>query len=248
MEEIQKGKKFGLIGKNISYSFSRDYFTKKFKKLGLDEYQYVNFDLPSIDDFTSLNVSEVSGFNVTIPYKEKILQFLDKVDDVAAEIGAVNTIKITSNYNLIGYNTDYYGFLESLKPKLKLHHKKALVLGTGGASKAVLFAFKKLNIDYLVVSRSPDERQISYKDISKRILDDFSIIVNSTPLGTFPDVAMCPALPYEYITDQHLLFDLIYNPDKTTFLAKGQARGAQICNGLQMLELQAEKAWSIWNH
>ncbi|MET2984218.1 shikimate dehydrogenase family protein [Aureibaculum conchae] len=247
MEKMQKERKFGLIGKDISYSFSRHYFTKKFQELKLENHRYVNFDLQTIEDFSQINLEEVSGFNVTIPYKEKIMQFLDKVDGVAKEIGAVNTIKITNENQLIGHNTDYYGFEESLKPFLKSHHKKALVLGTGGASKAILFVLKKMHIDYLVVSRTPKNKQISYQDITKKLIGNYTVIINSTPLGTYPNVDKCPDLPYQYITEQYLLFDLIYNPEKTTFLTKGEANGATIINGLKMLELQAEKAWTIWN-
>ena len=247
MEKMQKERKFGLIGKDISYSFSRHYFTKKFQELKLDNHRYINFDLQTIEDFSQINLEEVSGFNVTIPYKEKIMEFLDKVDDIAKEIGAVNTIKITNKNQLIGHNTDCYGFEESLKPLLKPHHKKALVLGTGGASKAILFVLKKLNIDYLVVSRTPAKKQISYQDITKSVIENSHVIINSTPLGTYPNVDKCPDISYQYITEQHLLFDLIYNPEKTTFLTKGEANGATIINGLKMLELQAEKAWTIWN-
>ncbi len=247
MEKILKERKFGLIGKNISYSFSRQYFTEKFQELNLDYHKYVNFDLQTIDDFSKIDLKEVSGFNVTIPYKEKIIQYLDEVDEVAKEIGAVNTIKITNKNKLIGYNTDYYGFQESLRPLLKSHHKRALVLGTGGASKAILYVLKKLNIDYLVVSRSPKNNQICYQDITEKLMNSYSLIINSTPLGTYPDVQKYPDIPYEHITNKHLLFDLIYNPDKTAFLNKGEQKGASIMNGSKMLELQAEKAWEIWN-
>jgi shikimate dehydrogenase len=184
--------------------------------------------------------------NVTIPYKEQVLDFLDEIDDDAAEIGAVNTIKITHN-KLKGFNTDIYGFEESLKPFLQKHHTKALVLGTGGASKAVIFVLKKLAIDYLIVSRNPVNDQISYQNITKKILKSHTIIVNCTPIGTFPKIDLCPDIPYQYITNNHLLFDLIYNPSKTKFLSKGEAKGAIISNGLKMLELQAEKSWKIWN-
>lgn len=247
MEKNLQIRKFGLIGKNISYSFSRHYFTNKFQDLKLKNHQYVNFDLQAIDNFLKINLEEVSGFNVTIPYKEKIFQFLTEVDNVAKEIGAVNTIKITNNNQLIGYNTDYYGFRESLKPLLKPHHTKALVLGTGGASKAILYVLKELNITYLVVSRSPKDGQISYKDISEKVINDYTLIINSTPLGTYPDIDKCPNIPYNYLSDKHLLFDVIYNPEKSTFLKKGEQKGATIINGLKMLELQAEKAWEIWN-
>jgi len=247
MEKAQKKYKYGLIGKNISYSFSRQYFTEKFKKLELEDREYVNFDLQSIDELSKMDFKTISGFNVTIPYKEQILKFLDSIDDEAKEIGAVNTIKITKSNKLVGYNTDFFGFHESLKPLLKKHHKKALVLGTGGASKAIIFVLKKLNIDFLVVSRNPVKAQISYQDITEKVLKKYTLIVNCTPLGTHPEVKKCPSIPYQFITNQHLLYDLIYNPKKTTFLIKGKNKGATICNGLKMLELQAEKAWEIWN-
>jgi len=247
MEETQKKYKYGLIGKNISYSFSRQYFTEKFKKLKLEDCEYVNFDLQTIEEFSKMDFKAINGFNVTIPYKEQILKFLDTIDDQAKEIGAVNTIKITKNNQLVGYNTDFFGFQESLKPFLKPHHKKALVLGTGGASKAILFVLKKLNIDCLVVSRNPVKAQISYQDITKKVIEKHTLIINCTPLGTYPDVDKSPNIPYLFITNQHLLYDLIYNPEKTSFLSKGEKQGAAICNGLKMLELQAEKAWEIWS-
>lgn len=247
MEKILKKRTFGLIGKDISYSFSRHYFTKKFQELGLTDHEYVNFDLPTIKDFSQIDLDDVNGFNVTIPYKEKIMQYLNRVDDVAKEIGAVNTIKIIAKNRLIGYNTDCYGFENSLSPLLKPHHKKALVLGTGGASKAVLYVLKKLNMECVVVSRNPNNNQIAYNDITEKNIDNYTVIINSTPVGTYPDVDNSPNIPYRFLTERHLLFDLIYNPEKTEFLAKGEAHGATISNGLRMLELQAEKAWEIWN-
>ena len=237
MEKTQKKYKYGLIGKNISYSFSRQYFTEKFKNLKLENSEYVNFDLQAIDEFSKLDFKRISGFNVTIPYKEQILKFLDTIDDEAKEIGAVNTIKITKNDQLVGYNTDFFGFQESLKPFLKPHHKKALVLGTGGASKAIIFVLKKLNIDYLVVSRNPVKAQISYQDIIEEVVNEYTLIINCTPLGTHPDIDESPNIPYQFISSQHLLYDLIYNPKKTTFLSNGEKQGAIICNGLKMLEL-----------
>jgi len=247
MERTQKKYKYGLIGKNISYSFSRQYFTKKFKNLKLEDCEYVNFDLQTIDEFSKMDFNTISGFNVTIPYKEQILKFLDSIDDEAKEIGAVNTIKITKDNQLIGYNTDFYGFQESLKPFLKPHHKKALVLGTGGASKAIIFVLNKLEIDFLVVSRNPIKAQISYQNITEKVIDKYPLIINCTPLGTHPDIDKSPKIPYQFISSQHLLYDLIYNPEKTSFLNKGEKQGATICNGLKMLELQAEKAWEIWS-
>ena len=245
-KDLRPKHKFGLIGKDISYSFSKNYFTLKFKKLGLNDYEYVNFDLKSIDEFKDLIIKELKGLNVTIPYKENIIEFLDEIDEEAKLIGAVNTIKIDKRGNLKGYNTDVYGFEESLKPRLKKSHKKALVLGTGGASKAVCYVLDKLNIDYLIVSRTPEKTQISYTDLNRSLLEKHTIIINCTPLGTYPKVEEYPKIPYDCITKKHLLYDLIYNPEKTRFLKEGEKRGADISNGLKMLELQAEKSWNIW--
>jgi shikimate dehydrogenase len=248
MEE--KKSKFGLLGKNISYSFSSGYFTKKFEKLNLKKHKYVNFDIPEIKDFPSIieETPNLKGMNVTIPYKEVVMQYLDKLDETAKEIGAVNTIKFTKRGDLKGYNTDIFGFENSIKPFLKKHHKKALILGTGGASKAVAYAFKRNDINFKFVSRNPSEKnQISYKDLSEEILEEYTVIVNCSPIGTFPNVNDAPKIPYQFITDKHLLFDLIYNPEETAFLKKGKEKGAAIKNGYQMLELQAEEAWRIWN-
>ncbi len=248
MEE--KKSKFGLLGKNISYSFSSGYFTKKFEKLNLKKHKYVNFDIPEIKDFPSIieETPNLKGMNVTIPYKEVVMQYLDKLDETAKEIGAVNTIKFTKRGDLKGYNTDIFGFENSIKPFLKKHHKKALILGTGGASKAVAYAFKRNDIKFKFVSRNPSEKnQISYKDLSEEILEEYTVIVNCSPIGTFPNVNDAPKIPYQFITDKHLLFDLIYNPEETAFLKKGKEKGAAIKNGYQMLELQAEEAWRIWN-
>ena len=239
-------KTFGLLGKNISYSFSRGYFTKKFETLKLTDYEYVNFDLPSIELLPTVLNDNVLGFNVTIPYKEAVMEFLDIVSDEAREIGAVNTVKV-ENGKLKGFNTDYVGFEESIKPLLKSHHKKALILGTGGASKAVKYVLERLKIQYRVVSRNPSKGQFSYNDITKKIIEEHTIIINCTPLGTFPNIDNSPDIPYKYLNNNHLLYDLIYNPAKTTFLAEGERKGATIFNGQKMLELQAEKAWEIWN-
>ena len=246
MKKILKERKFGLIGKDISYSFSRQYFTKKFQELKLENYQYVNFDLPAIDDFSRINLEEVNGFNVTIPYKEDIIPYLDKVNSKAIRIGAINTIRITKKGKLKGYNTDEYGFRKSILPLLEKHHKKALILGTGGASKAIAFALKKLHLPYQFVSRKTDDN-FNYNSLTETIIKEHQIIINCTPLGTFPNIDECPNIPYQAISNTHLLYDLIYNPEETTFLRKGRENGATTCNGLKMLQLQAEKAWQIWN-
>ncbi|PWG06387.1 shikimate dehydrogenase family protein [Polaribacter aquimarinus] len=250
MEE-RKNKLFGLLGKNISYSFSRGYFTKKFENLGLKKHKYVNFDLQNIDELPKVlkkNKDTLNGINVTIPYKEEVMQYLDKLDETAKEIGAVNTIKFTKRGNLKGYNTDVVGFENSIYPFFKKHHKRALILGTGGASKAVAYALKKNDIKVKFVSRNPNgKKQISYLDITEEVLKKYTVIVNCTPLGTSPDIEKCPNIPYEFLTEKHLLFDLIYNPEVTTFLKKGLKKGATIKNGHKMLELQAEESWRIWN-
>lgn len=248
---MREGVKFGLLGKNISYSFSKNYFTKKFIELDLDNYSYVNFDIPSMDEFPSIlnnQIENLKGINVTIPYKEEIFKYLDEVDSDAAKIGAVNTIKIIENSKLKGYNTDVYGFEQSIKPLIQNYLQEALILGTGGASKAVAFVLDKLQIPYNFVSRNPqNEKTISYKMIDKEILHKCKLIINCTPLGTFPNVDSLPDLPYHLLSKQHVLYDLIYNPKVTAFLKKGKELGAKIKNGEDMLMLQADKSWEIWN-
>ncbi len=239
--------RYGLVGRNISYSFSKGYFTKKFETLGLRDHSYENFDLPQIEGFVQLLESQnnIKGLNVTIPYKEAIIPYLDVMDANAKKIGAVNTIKIEGKL-LKGYNTDVYGFRKALEPLLKKHHHKSLILGTGGASKAVAFVLDELGLAYQWVSRTPKEHQIDYASINKETLREYPVLINCTPLGTYPNILDKPPIPYEFLGRDHLLFDLIYNPGKTAFLKEGESRGAAICNGLRMLELQAEKAWSIW--
>ncbi|MBV7267919.1 shikimate dehydrogenase family protein [Winogradskyella luteola] len=240
--------KFGLVGKDISYSFSRDYFAKKFKHENLP-HSYVNFDIYSINELDDIikNTPNLKGLNVTIPYKEDVIPLLDDLNKRAKKIGAVNTIRITRYQKLIGYNTDYYGFKKSLRSHLKKHHKRALILGTGGASKAVAYALKKLKIQYDYVSRSEKEGvKFLYSDLTDDIISTYTIIINCTPIGTFPNVNECPDIPYDAITENHILYDLIYNPEQTKFLSCGDIKGATTINGLEMLKLQAEKAWDIW--
>ncbi len=249
MGTIEKQRvRYGLIGRNISYSFSKGYFTKKFKAMGLVGHSYENFDLAKIDAFKTLisTYNDIKGFNVTIPYKEAILPYLTEIDGIAKRIGAVNTIKVSGGI-LKGFNTDIYGFQKSLEPMLQHHHQNALILGTGGASKAVSFALTELGIAHQFVSRKPAITELGYGDLSANIMKSHTILVNCTPLGTHPNILEKPNIPYDLIGNKHLLFDLIYNPDKTAFLQEGEARGAKICNGLRMLELQAEKAWEIWS-
>ena len=251
MTEKENKHLYALVGRNISYSFSRGYFTEKFEKLDLEDHKYINFDIQSIHELPQKikeNKKRLKGMNVTIPYKLEVFNFLDRIDKKALKVGAVNTIKISKNGRLKGFNTDVYGFKKSLKPLLKKNHKKALILGTGGAAKAVVFVLEMLEIKYKQVSRAPEgKKQISYSDITEEMMNSYHLIVNCTPLGTHPNVENCPDIPYEFISDKHLLYDLIYNPAETTFLKKGKEKGAIIKNGLEMLELQAEKAWKIWN-
>ena len=242
-------KRFGLVGRNINYSFSKGYFTDKFNSENFEGCTYENFDIQEIDGFTEIikNTSDLKVLNVTIPYKEAVIHFLYKLSKKAALIGAVNTIKITKKGKLKGPNTDYYGFKKSLEPLLKSHHKKALILGTGGASKGVAFALDELDIPYTFVSREAKENAIDYNRINATTFDNFQIIINSTPVGTSPNTEAYPLIPYEYFTKNHIAFDLIYNPAETQFLKKAKEQGAQIKNGLDMLIFQAEKAWDIWN-
>ena len=242
-------RKYGLIGKNISYSFSKQYFTTKFEEENKPNFSYENFDLSEISQLQSV-VEEtlyLKGLNVTIPYKEAVFPFLDKINKKALVIGAVNTIKITKKNKLKGYNTDYYGFKKSIKPYLKPHHQKALILGTGGASKAIAFAFNQLQIDYTFVSRNPKLGEFCYEELNETIFNQYHLVINCTPLGTFPNTTEFPPLPYSFFTEKHLAFDLIYNPSETNFLKKAKAFQAETVNGYQMLVFQAEKAWEIWN-
>jgi len=240
---------FVLVGKNISYSFSKGYFSEKFLKLNLANHSYENLDFQNIEEFPDFIKQNptISGLNVTIPYKETILPYLDKLSKKAAEIGAVNTIKITKSGKLKGFNTDYIGFKKTLEPLLNSNHKKALILGTGGASKAVAYALKQLEIPYLYVSRAAIGETISYNQLDENTFKEFQIIVNCTPVGTTPNTHLYPDIPYDYFTKNHIAFDLIYNPSETMFLKKAKEQGATIKNGLEMLALQAEKSWEIWN-
>lgn len=242
--------KLGLLGKNISYSFSRSYFKKKFENENIKNTTYENFDIESIDLLPSIikNTEGLRGLNVTIPYKEQVIPFLDKIHKKAKTIGAVNTIKITKKGKLVGYNTDCYGFKNSIKPFLKNHHKNALILGTGGASKAIAYTLNELGISFQYVSRKLSKNVgFSYDTLTENDVKNHQIIINCSPVGTFPNIDHCPNIPYNGIGQDHILFDLIYNPEETLFLNKGKQNGATTINGLKMLELQAEKAWSIWN-
>lgn len=246
-------KLFGLLGKTLSHSFSKKYFTEKFLALNLSDHKFELFEIHTIEDLPKLwsEKMPLAGMNVTIPYKEQIIPYLDKLDDSAKEIGAVNVVKFTKDGQKIGFNSDYYGFRNSLLNTLKLNQlpipKAALILGTGGASKAVLVALKHLNIDYKMVSRSKSKADFDYEDLRKIDFNQYTLIINASPLGTYPNVDECPDIPYQDLTNQHLLFDLVYNPEETLFMKKGLDNGAAAKNGLEMLHLQAEKAWEIWN-
>ncbi len=242
-------KTFALVGRNISYSFSRRYFAEKFAHEQITDSEYVNFDIPTIEELPALirTTPTLIGMNVTIPYKEAILPLLDEQSEELMTIKACNTIKVLPTGKLKGYNTDYIGFHDSLVLYLKPHHNKALILGTGGASKAVIFTLEQLGIPYILVSRKASAQAISYASLGEEIIRSHLLIINTTPLGTSPDTQAFPPIPYEFVTDKHLLYDLIYNPEKTVFLAKGEAQGATILNGYPMLALQAEASWEIWN-
>jgi len=247
---------FGLIGYPLGHSFSQKYFTEKFKRENITDAEFKNFPLEDVSDFPKLieNNPSLRGLSVTIPYKEEIIKFLNEVDDVVKEVGAVNCIKVSLMTDdgrpmLKGFNTDVFGFEKSLLPLLKSQHTKALILGTGGASKAVKHVLKKSGIEFSFVSRSqqPEAGSINYNNLDSKIISTHTLIINATPLGMFPDVNSYPQIPYEYLTEKHLLYDLVYNPEETLFLKKGKERGAQIKNGLEMLQMQADKAWEIWN-
>lgn len=241
-------KLFGLIGYPLSHSFSKHYFTQKFQREGIADCVYELFPIEQIELFPELvsDHPDFKGLNVTIPYKEKVLPYLSELSEAVKEIGACNCIKI-QNGTLIAYNTDVVGFEESLKPLLKSHHTKALVLGTGGAAKAVVWVLKKLGIEYSYVSRRSGEGVLSYDQINEEMLHRYPLIINTTPLGMQPNTDTKPSLPYEAISSEHLCYDLVYNPVTTSFLAEADKRGATIKNGQEMLELQAEAAWAIWN-
>ena len=245
-------KQLGLIGFPLSHSFSKKYFGQKFEKKNILTWQYDLFPLENIQELPALFESRnnLVGINVTIPYKEQIIPYLDELDTAASEIGAVNTVKIVDGKR-IGYNTDVYGFEKSLcdfmKASANTAVKNALVLGTGGAAKAVVYVLKKLGIKAQMVSRSKKNEVLSYSDLSTTTLNDFQLIINTTPLGMSPNIDAAPNIPYSQLTSAHLCYDLVYNPKKTVFLALGEKKGCPIKNGLEMLQLQAEKAWEIWN-
>lgn len=243
---------FGLIGFPLSHSFSKKYFTEKFEREGIKDCRYENYPLEEIallNPLISQN-PDLTGLNVTIPYKEQVMPLLDDTDEEALKIGAVNTILISRPNGktwLKGFNTDVYGFRESIAPFIQQRKYNAFVLGTGGSSKAVAFVLKNMGMEVKFVSRNPrSDNHVSYGDLPE-LIGPPAVIVNASPAGMYPDAGNCPDIPYELITPEHILFDLVYNPPETLFLAKGKARGAKTINGLQMLHLQAGKSWEIWN-
>ena len=265
---------YGLIGYPLGHSFSRKFFTEKFEQEGIDA-QYLNFEIPSIEEFPKIIESHptLRGLNVTIPYKQQVMQYLDEIGPEAKAIGAVNVVRIApqppkgEGYRdasqqtdvadaiplrglggLTGYNSDVIGFVNSIRPLLKPHHKKALILGTGGASKAINYGLKeKLGLETLFVSRTARENVITYDDVTKDVLCDYEVIVNCSPVGMYPHVDECPALPYEAMSERHLLYDLVYNPLETLFMKRGAEQEATVKNGLEMLHLQAIASWEFWN-
>ena len=245
-------KKFGLIGKSLSHSFSKDYFLQKFTKEEISGVQYDLYELSDSSELLSLinkNKGTLMGLNVTIPYKQEVIPFLKEIDPAAEKIGAVNVLKIDNKGNLKGYNSDYYGFKTSLEKfaGTSLTGVKALILGTGGASKAVRQALIDLNIPFQYVSRKRSNEVIGYEDLTPTLIKEHKLIINTTPLGMYPQINNCPDIPYHAISDGHLLYDLIYNPEETLFMKKGIEKGAKVIHGLEMLILQAEKSWEIWN-
>ena len=244
---MRNKKQFGLIGKNIEYSFSRKFFSEKFSSDNkYSNYDYTNYDIESIHDLNNVfNSKNLCGLNVTIPYKEKIISFLDKISDEAEQIGAVNTICF-ENGSKVGYNTDIFGFTGSLKMNKIDNIDSALILGTGGAAKTIIYFCNKNNIPFNVVSRQESNLNLSYNELNEDIFKKRVLIVNCTPLGTYPDINRCPKLPYELINKENILFDLVYNPSETLFMKKGKEIGCKTLNGYQMLRLQAEMSWKIW--
>ncbi|MCT3959964.1 shikimate dehydrogenase [Elizabethkingia anophelis] len=242
---MEKPVKLGLIGKNISYSFSKQHFEQKFKKLMLSAYTYDLFDLQQIDEVAKLlEDADVRGFNVTIPYKEQVIAFLDELSDEARQIGAVNTVKVLADGIRKGFNTDAFGFEKTLLAHKKDYHTSALILGDGGAAKAVKYVLDKHNIAHKTVSR---KSELNFDNLTSEIVKEHTLIIQTTPVGTFPNVENCLVFPFEGLSDKHLIIDLIYNPNYTKFIKNAAEKGAKTVNGYYMLEQQAEKAWEIWN-
>ena len=246
-------KRYGLVGYPLEHSLSPQYFNEKFKRFGISDSRYDLFPLDTIEKFGAFinSYSDLQGFNVTIPYKSAIIPYLDKIDPAAEIIGAVNTVKVEhsdSSIILTGFNTDATAFRNSLKPLLKSCHKRALILGTGGSSKAISFVLNELAIPHIFVSRNEQQTgSIQYQEITSELISENYLIINCTPIGMFPD-SNAPPIPYKYLSNKHLLYDLVYNPEKTEFMINAERMGALAKNGMEMLHLQADAAWEIWNH
>lgn len=239
--------RYGIIGCPLGHSFSRKFFTEKFAVEGIDA-EYVNFEIPSIERFPEVTDAnpQLKGLNVTLPYKTSVIPYLHELSDEAAEIGAVNVIRVR-NGRLKGFNSDIIGFTESIRPLLKPCHTHALILGTGGASRAVRVALSHLGIEWTYVSRTPHEGMFTYPDLTPEVMRKYTVVVNCSPVGMFPHTDECPGIPYGCLTSEHLLYDLVYNPCQTLFIRKGAGQGATVKNGLEMLHLQAVASWDFWN-
>ena len=239
--------KYGIIGYPLGHSFSRGFFTEKFARESIDA-QYLNFEIPDVAMLPDVlrDNPELRGLNVTLPHKQAVIPLLDEMSEEAMEIGAVNVIRVR-NGKLKGFNSDIIGFTNSIMPLLQPHHRKALVLGTGGASKAIRVGLNRLGIEWTYVSRSPRDGMVTYENITAETLQEYTVIVNCSPVGMFPKVDAAPAIPYELLSPQHLLFDCVYNPEETLFMKKGREQGATVKNGLEMLHLQAIASWNFWN-
>lgn len=243
--------KYGLIGFPLGHSFSQSYFNEKFENEGIDA-EYINFEIPTIDSLPEILASnpELKGLNVTIPYKEKVISFLDSVSPEARAIGAVNVIKVEHKGNdtiLKGYNSDVIGFTKSIEPLLERFHKKALILGTGGSSKAINYGLRSLGLETVFVSRYERPNTIQYDKLTPEIIKEYNVIVNCTPCGMYPHISECPDIPYDAIDSKNIIYDLIYNPDQTLFMKKAAQHGATVKNGLEMLLLQAFASWNFWS-
>ena len=244
MEKVTK--KFGLLGRKLGHSFSEAFFTRYFEEKGIDAV-YSNYEIDSIEQIQEVFMHELSGLNVTVPYKESVIPFLDELSPEATAIGAVNVIKFADGKR-IGHNSDAFGFHQSIKPFLLNVHERALILGTGGASKAVKYVFQQIGLDVIQISRTPSgEKEFGYDEINEHMVRACKVIVNCTPVGMYPDTNTCIPFPFEFLTSEHLVVDLIYNPEKTVFLEKAEQNGATILNGASMLKEQALRAWEIWN-
>jgi shikimate dehydrogenase len=242
---------FGVFGYPLTHSFSKEYFTEKFRREGIGGCAYENFERKDARDIRELAAAhpDLHGLNVTIPHKQDVIPFLDSLSPIAESIGAVNCVNVLrykNTFELLGFNTDVFGFKRSITPFLQPHHKRALILGTGGSSKAVAYVFKNAGIDFVFVSRNPTITDYTYDDLDRQKMNDFQIIVNCTPLGMHPNINSFPPIPYEHLSSHHLLFDLVYNPAETEFMRRGKARGATVSNGMEMLKYQAENSWEIW--